>query len=455
MHGLWDFLTAPLHLNAIFHFLDLVPQILWNTVPQFGFWVVFVLLAFFIFEIGLIKTGPLWMWLLSLIWPKAVFTPAARRRTAGNPLVSVVVPALNEEDTIARSLNSLLRCGYDNLEVIVVSDGSRDDTVAIAHRVAAQVRPSPKLKTMRIRVFEAPRRSGRPSALNIGLSQARGEFVIIMDADSELQYGAVQHWMEPFADPKIGAVAGSIRVANPTDSLLTRCQEVEYSTMMVLYPLVASRLGLLAIVPGQGGMFRRALLKRIGFFDTGLGDDTDLTLRMLKTGYRITFCLEATVWTNVPSTFSGLIKQRRRWTKNRVRIRVSKHRDMLSATFKYGIFNSLVAMRNLIRCLEPGIAFVIICAAFYYDPFIEPLWMPGLLTGYYIFAVLRFLAKTMTSRDLAGTPSVDGYKVAPLMPFYSLFLRIVVNLEIVNEVLRLQPYNSYVPPHIWKQAPRW
>jgi cellulose synthase/poly-beta-1,6-N-acetylglucosamine synthase-like glycosyltransferase len=455
MHGFFAYFLAPIHFEAIFEFFKEVPQILWSLIPRFGAWVVLLIVAYLIFELGLVRTGPIWMWLLSLARPKLVFMPAVTAKTLGNPLVSVVVPALNEAETIARSLNSLLRCGYENLEIILVSDGSSDDTVPIAQRVASQVRCHPKLKRMRIRVFEAPRNNGRASALNVGLSQARGEFAIVMDADSEIQAGAIQHWLRPFADPMIAAVAGDIRVANSAETLLTRLQDIEYSTMMALYPLVVSRLRLLGIVPGQGGMFRMSVLRRIGFYDTGLGDDTDLTLRILKTGYRITYCLEAVVWTHVPPTLRGLINQRRRWTKNRVRIRLSKHRDMLSPRLRYGWLNWMVAMRNLIRCQEPGVALVFIAAALYLDPLNQPLWLPGVLTGYYFFALLRFWVKMMMSRDLAGTPSASGYWILPLVPFYSLLLRIVVNLEIVNEALKIHQYNAYVPRHVWKEVPRW
>ena len=177
--------------------------------------------------------------------------------------------------TIGQCIRAALLCGYSNLEVIFVDDNSEDDSVAIARRAALSVTRN-RWDADRVRIFPSPRRNGKASSLNIGIRMARGEFIAITDADSMIQYGAMQHWLLPFADPRVGAVAANIRVNNSTASSLTRFQEVEYA-LKTTVKLVQARLNILNIISGMGGLFRAEILRRLGGFDTGLGDDRDLT----------------------------------------------------------------------------------------------------------------------------------------------------------------------------------
>ena len=453
MNGFEAFFLNNLHPEGYSLYFAALPHLIWSAVTHMGPFVLVALAAYLLFHVGPIYMGPFWLWIVALFHPKIVYSEPGRPRQAPNPFVSVVVAGLNEEESIANTVTSILNSGYDNLEIIVVDDGSRDDTVRIAQRVAGQV--GVRRRRQKIRVFRVPYNSGRPNALNLGAKMAKGEFVAIIDADSQVQYGAINRWVEAFVDPRIGAVAGNIRVLNPEDSIVTRLQEVEYASMMTLYTLVMARLNVLAIIPGQGGMFRAKAATAVGWYDSGLGDDTDLTLRMLKAGWKITGCTEAVVYTHVPSTWRGLYRQRSRWMKNRVRIRASKHHDMLSVTMRYGFFNSVRALRNLFRLQEPGILIVVLIVSFVSDPLIAPYWLPGMLTGAYLFSVVRFFLKVMISRDFVGTPAPRGYAVVPFMPAYSLILRMAVNIEIFVEGLHLNQYVSYVPKKIWAEVPRW
>ncbi len=453
MNGFEAFFLNNIRPEGFSVYFAALPDIIWSAVTHMGGLSLFALAAYIVFDLGLINSGPFWIWLVALVRPQIVYPDAKRLKLAPNPFVSVIVAGLNEEDSISDTVTSILNCGYDNLEIIVVDDGSRDDTVRIAQRVAGQV--GVWHKKQKVRVFRVPYNSGRPNALNIGVKMAKGEFIAIIDADSQVQYGAINKWIEPFTDPRIGAVAGNIRVLNPEESLVTRFQEVEYAAMMTLYTLVAARLNSLAIIPGQGGMFRAKAAAAVGWYDSGLGDDTDLTLRLLKAGWKITNCVEAIVYTHVPPTWRGLYRQRSRWMKNRVRIRASKHSDMLSPTFRYGFFNTVRAIRNLLRLQEPGLLIVVLIVSFVSDPLIAPYWLPGLMTGAYLLSAFRSLLMVMISRDFVGTPAPRGYAIVPFMPLYFLVLRTAVNFHIFIEGLHLDQYVSYVPKKIWPEVPRW
>ena len=122
--------------------------------------------------------------------------------------------------------NRKLRVQSVNERKIASSQGA-------AHQSAASRRGAPGALSAtglkKLRVFASPRRNGKPSALNIGLQMARGEFVAIVDADSELQFGSIQHWLIPFDEARVGAVAANLRVRNAGENVVTRLQECEYA----------------------------------------------------------------------------------------------------------------------------------------------------------------------------------------------------------------------------------
>ena len=193
-----------------------------------------------------------------IVWLAYVVNSAPDRTRLGaqtrqaEPLVSVVTAGRNESATIGRCVRGALQCGYSNLEFIFVDDNSTDDSVAVARRAALSVTRS-RHDTARVRIFPSPRRNGKASSLNIGIRMARGEFIVIHDADSIIQYGAIQHWLRPFADPRVGGVAANIRVDNSTVNLLTRMQEVEYAMKFTLSKFFLSKIFIMDVISGMAG----------------------------------------------------------------------------------------------------------------------------------------------------------------------------------------------------------
>ena len=151
--------------------------------------------------------------------------------SSGRAVCSVVIAGRNEAASIGEAIRAALLCGYSNIEVIFVDDCSDDDSIAVARRA---VRNWSRRGTDRIRIFSSPRRNGKASALNIGIRMAQGEFIAIIDADLAVQYGAMHHWLLPFADPRVGAVAANLRVRNSTQSIVTRLQESEYAFQVTM-----------------------------------------------------------------------------------------------------------------------------------------------------------------------------------------------------------------------------
>ena len=216
--------------------------------------------------------------------------------------VTVVLPAHNEQAVIARTLEALLASDYPGLEVIVVDDGSRDRTVAIATAYAARG----------VRVIQVAH-AGKAQALRVGFSAARSPIVVALDADTVFRRSTVRRLVEPFGDSRVGAVAGNPKVGNRR-TMLTRFQVLEYVLTLNLERRVYSMLNCVPVVPGAVGAWRATAVARAGGFTAEtLAEDTDLTLALGRAGYRVRYVPAAVAYTEAPETLRQLSRQRNRW----------------------------------------------------------------------------------------------------------------------------------------------
>jgi biofilm PGA synthesis N-glycosyltransferase PgaC len=410
-----------------------------------AWWLIFVL-PFIIVQLPSLVCG-----LVYLVKPASIRPPLPVRPGQAEPFVSVVIAGRNESATIGHCIRAALLCGYSNLEVIFVDDNSDDDSVAIARRAVLSVTRSSR-DAARVRIFPSPRRNGKASSLNIGIRMARGEFIVITDADTAIQYGAVPHWLLPFADPQVGAVSANCRVMNSTAGILTRLQEIEYALKFTVGRFTMARLGLLNIISGMGGIFRAEILHRLGGFDTGLGDDTDMTTNIRKQRWKLGFSFDAVVWTTVPVSREHLWRQRMRWRRNMIKIRVSKHRDQF-VLGRYGFTNALLAVQLLLaRLMVPwAVAIGILLATFENGP----LSVPQLLVTYYWITLVFLLIRMLIAYDIARTPQPASFWLMSLYPFYVLWLLGPVLYAELCELLRIGAKHPYVPDHVWQEIPWW
>ena len=209
---------------------------------------------------------------------------------------------------IASALRSLLTMQYPSMEIIVVDDGSTDRTVERAAPLEGRYGDT----TLRV---VSKRNGGKASALNTGIALARNAFVLCMDGDSRLDPGTVRAAMRHFADPRVGAVAGNVKVVN-RDNIWTRLQALEYLEGLNMARRAQGFLRVVNIIPGPIGVFRRDVLQRVGGYDTDtFAEDADLTLKILTAGWHVTYEERAIAYTEAPEQFIDLIKQRYRWTR--------------------------------------------------------------------------------------------------------------------------------------------
>ncbi len=227
--------------------------------------------------------------------------------------MTVIVPAYNEAAGIEATVRSILRSRHP-VEVIVVDDGSTDRTAAIVQ----------SLRLPRVRLIRQPN-AGKAAALNTGVAAARTQLVVMVDGDTVLEPDAVGRLAAHFADPMVGAVSGNAKVGNRR-GLLGRWQHIEYVIGFNLDRRMYDVLRCMPTVPGAIGAFRRRAVVDLGGVGTDtLAEDTDLTMALLRAGWRVTYEERAIAWTEAPATIGQLWKQRYRWCYGTLQA-VWKHR---------------------------------------------------------------------------------------------------------------------------------
>ncbi len=236
-------------------------------------------------------------------------------------MVTVIVPCYDEEVVLKASLESLAQQTYRNFEILVVDDGSNDNTYLIAKNMEFSE------KGKRLIALTKPNQ-GKAEALNYGIAKAKGELILAVDADSRLSADAIELMVAYFDDPKVGAVAGSVYVTNQ-NTIWTKLQALEYIQGLNLVRNGQAFLKLVNIIPGPIGMFRKdAIIEAGGYQNDTYAEDCDLTLNLISQGYKIDYEIDAVSYTEAPEDLMDLLKQRYRWTRGILQS-ILKHKDEL------------------------------------------------------------------------------------------------------------------------------
>ncbi|HAS84327.1 MAG TPA: glycosyl transferase [Verrucomicrobia bacterium] len=224
------------------------------------------------------------------------------------PSVSIIVPAYNEGVVIESSIRSLLNLQYSDLEVVVIDDGSKDDTFVRAKRYEGR-----HGRTV-VKVFRQ-QNGGKGAALNFGIGLSTGEFVLTVDADSRLEPASLLYAVQHFKDPRVGAVAGNVKVGN-RHTLITKMQALEYIEGLNMVRRSQGYFSAVNIIPGPMGLFRRTVLDEVGYYELDtFAEDCDITIKILIKGWKIEYEPFAITWTEAPETVRDFFRQRYRWTR--------------------------------------------------------------------------------------------------------------------------------------------
>lgn len=229
---------------------------------------------------------------------KSIKSPRSRKF----PRVSVIIPAHNEEKIIGKTIESVLSLDYpkQKLEVIVVDDGSTDNTYKTAK----------KYESKRVRIFRK-KQGGKASALNFGIKKSSADFILTLDADCFPRKNLLKKMLGYFNDPRVMSVVPAINVWKPK-SLIERMQVVEYAIVSFIRKL-STFIHSLNVVPGAS-LYRKKFFEEHGEFDEeNLTEDLEIGMRIQSKNYKIAHALDTSVHTIVPKNFKDLMKQRLRW----------------------------------------------------------------------------------------------------------------------------------------------
>jgi poly-beta-1,6-N-acetyl-D-glucosamine synthase len=291
---------------------------LWVTNFFVGF-STFILLIFLI--IVTIRYGLL-IWFAYLQHIERVDEPAEAEEY---PFVSIIVPAYNEEKVIDAAVEALITMDYPRYEILVVDDGSTDNTYGRAERLSG-IYGREKLRVL------TQSNGGKAVALNTGIANARGELVLCMDGDSRLEPQTLKQAVKHFRDPTVGAVAGCVKVANRL-SMLTKLQALEYIEGLSLVRTAHAFFRRVTIIPGPIGVFRKEVLEEIGgYLKDTYAEDCELTLRILLAGWKIKYETRAIAWTEAPESVESFFRQRYRWSRGILQA-IVKHKTLLLRPF--------------------------------------------------------------------------------------------------------------------------
>ena len=356
----------------------------------------------------------------------ARFEEAKRKLWLERPLISIIIPGKNEGKHLYKLVKSLEQQTYQHFELIIVDDGSDDDTPIIGKNLE---------KWGLIDLFlRNEMRGGKASGANLALRFTKGKYIVHLDADCSFDRDAIELSVIPFyMDEKIGAVGGNVKVRNHRQSLCARMQAIEYLKTVSVGRIVTSYLGIYKIVSGAFGAFKPELLKAVGGWDIGPGLDGDITVKIRKMGYKIYFEPRAICLTSAPFKWKVLAKQRLRWDKSIVRFRVRKHRDVYYPHQGFNWLNFLSLFENIFYNIILDICFILYSFDMYFHhlsalKFIIPMNILLYIVASYVQMFSIFLFSERRKEELYLWPYVA------LMTFYTgLFLRFVRTRAYIHE----------------------
>ena len=338
------------------------------------------------------------------------------------PSITFLVPAYNEEKNIGKCLQSILNLDYpkNKLKVIVIDDGSTDNTPRI-------VKKFKKVKLIR------QKNSGKAAALNNGLKYVKTELVACMDADSYPEKNYLLEMIGYLEKKNVVAVTPAMKVLN-TQTIIQKIQWVEYLWQIFLRKIF-NFFDCQYVIPGPGSVYKTFVLKKVGGFEVGnIAEDTEIAFRIIDKGYRIENSINAYVYTEAPSNFKGLYKQRIRWYRGYIQ-NVVKYSKMVFNP-KYGNLGFFLLPMNFV--------WMFILSFLFFSQIFTLLWnfAQYFISWYHIkFAVI--LPEMRVDIFL-----IDFYTyfffLFLLLTLFTLWLSIVFSGEKVDLKKKLSFYLSYI-----------
>jgi biofilm PGA synthesis N-glycosyltransferase PgaC len=428
LHTLASLLASPLNHGMTAFAFKFIPYVLFFELPVYLF-IMLGILRYFI--------------------RKDDETP---RRTPYYPPVSCLITCYAEGGDVAKTILSLAEQVYPNtIEIMPIIDGAvqNQDTYRAALKQSDYVG---RLANRHLRVIPKWQRGGRVSSLNTGLSMATGQIVMALDGDTSFDNNMVQDACTRFADPDVVGVAGSLRVRNAFQNLVTRLQALEYMLSIHASKVGLSEFNVVNNISGAFGIFRKRFLEKIGGWDSGTAEDLDITMRIKNyfgrhPGLKIVFEPKAIGHTDAPDTWRGLFNQRLRWDGDLYYLYIRKHAMSFSPR--------LFGWRNFIMQAWTGLFFQLVMPfiIIFYSMYVFTIYSAGFVLAVWILVYLFYFTITLTFYLLYITMLSERRRadlklawMIPIVPLFTFALRVWNALATLKEMAMKAHLDSSMAP---------
>lgn len=372
---------------------------------------------------------------------KPDLVPSEELRPLGR--VSMIIAGHNEADTIEACVRNLWEQSLPPDEIVIVSDGSND---TMKKKIAELLHAG-----LIHNAHSTNLRAGKAAATNLAARLATGDILINVDSDCRFDRHAIRQIVQPFQDPRTGAVAGNILVRNYKETGIAALQAVEYLISISLGKTALDMLDQVTCASGAFSAFRTSALKQVGWLDAGGGEDLDVSLRLRRAGWRVAFAPAAIAYTVVPATLSVLTRQRFRWERDAVRLRYRKHLGFLNP------FSPHFSAYELFHEFE-FLLFNVVGAA------MLPVYFVWLFLTYGEFALIILISAqaVLSTIDVVifllaiyATPKAPALALLPYLPGFTLFNSIIMRMirltaYLQEWIFKASYRDAYVPDKVHK-----
>lgn len=362
------------------------------------------------------------------------------------PTVSIMIPAHNEEKVIYNTVRSLLLLNYpkDKYEIIVINDNSSDKTKDELERVKNDYDGN-NLKV--INTDKITGGKGKSNALNIGFNYSNGDYIAIYDADNTAEKNALKYLITRIHyDNSLGAVIGKFRTRNKKSSILTRFINIE--TLSFQWMSQGGRWNLfnLCTIPGTNFVIRRDIINKLGGWDTkAIAEDTEISFRIYKLGYKIAFMPLAVTWEQEPETVKVWFKQRTRWAKGNIYV-ISKYMKVLLSEKPSKVTFDIVYFFGVyfFFLFSVIISDILFCLSIFTDIQIS---VSGNFTLLWILAYILFILEIYVTLAIEkGESTLDNLILVPIMYFTYCQLWLIVA---INSLIQ------FIKDKLFKREVKW
>ncbi len=235
-----------------------------------------------------------------------------------NPFVSIIMPCYNDGKYSAESIKQLLKSTYNRIEILVINDGSTDNSLQLLKQI----------NNKKVRILNNKINLGKAKSLNKGIRLAKGELILVIDGDTIVEKTAIANAVKLINNEKIGAVIGIVKVKN-NDKIIEKIQEIEYLVNFGFWSKALGNKDSLFITPGPFALYKKKILRQVNYFDEkNIAEDMDVGIKIRRAGYNIIRSEKSIVYTYVPNKIRSLFRQRTRWSRGKI-FNIFKHREML------------------------------------------------------------------------------------------------------------------------------